>query len=142
MDPIGLSLEHFDAIGRWRATEIKEIWNETDVTVTESPIDDSGAFPDGTKFQGPIELRKILLSKPEQFVTTVTEKLLTYALGRGVEYYDWPAIRRIVRQAAATRGDPAGAYRWSAVILGIVESTPFQMRKAAAPTNVANRADF
>jgi hypothetical protein len=112
MDPLGFSLDNFDAIGRWRTTE----------TEASVPIDVSGQLPDGTKFQGPVELRNIVLRSPEQFVTTVAEKLLTYALGRGVEYYDQPAIRGILRAA-----DPSN-YRWSELILGIVQSTPFQMR--------------
>lgn len=89
MDPLGFALENFDATGRWRTLDIDG----------ETPIDASGALPDGTKFQGPAELRKILLSRPEQLVTTVTDKLLTYSLGRGVEYYDAPAVRAIMRDA-------------------------------------------
>jgi mono/diheme cytochrome c family protein len=124
MDPLGFALENFDAIGQWRATSGAD----------NAPVDASGALPDGTKFQGPVELRRMLLGKPDQFVTTVADKLMTYALGRGVEYYDAPAIRNIVREAAASN------YRWSAVILGIVNSTPFQMRRSAeAATAVAER---
>jgi len=115
MDPLGFALDNFDAVGRWRARE----------TEANIPIDASGALPDGTKFQGPIELRNILMSHPEQFVTTVTEKMLTYALGRGVEYYDEPAIRAIIRSAAASN------YRWSALVLGIAKSVPFQMRTSS-----------
>jgi hypothetical protein len=85
-----------------------------------APIDASGSFPDGTGFEGPAGLRKLLLSRREQFVTTLTSKLLTYALGRSVEYYDLPAIRKITREAAATE------FRWSSIIEGIVESVPFQ----------------
>jgi hypothetical protein len=88
-----------------------------------NPIDASGELPDGTKFEGPSELRQILLGKREQFVETVSGKLLTYALGRGVEYYDMPAVRKIVRDAAPTE------YKWSSIVLGIVRSAPFQMRK-------------
>jgi hypothetical protein len=84
-------------------------------------------LPDGTKFRGPVELKKILLSHPEQFATTVTEKLLTYALGRGAEYYDQPAVRKIVRDSAAS------TFRWSSLIVGIVESHPFQMRRSLQP---------
>jgi hypothetical protein len=113
MDPLGFALENFDATGKWRTTE------------GDSPIDASGVLPDGTKFQGPAELRKILLGRPEQLVHTVTEKLLTYALGRGVEYYDAPAIRKIVHEA-----QPAD-YRWSSLIIGIVNSLPFQMRSTS-----------
>ena len=79
---------------------------------------------DGTKVDGPEALRKALLADPESFPTTVTEKLLTYALGRGVEYYDGPAVRKIVRDAAGEK------YCWSSLILGIVRSAPFQMRTA------------
>src|SRR5262249_3812919 len=96
-----------------------------ELPLIHNPIDDSGVLPDGTKFKGPAELRRILLSRPDQFVNVVTEKLLTYALGRGVEYYDEPAIRRILRQTAGSN------YRWSSIILGIVNSTPFQMRMSA-----------
>ena len=114
MDPMGFALENFDATGRWRTTSGE----------AATPIDSSGILPDGMKFDGPSGLRSILLSQPEQFVTAVTERLLTYALGRGVEYYDQPAIRRIVRGAAPSE------YRWSSLIMGIVKSTPFQMRRA------------
>jgi mono/diheme cytochrome c family protein len=119
MDPIGFAMENFDAIGEWRTTEAK------------APIDASGVLPDGTKFQGTAELQKILLSRPEMFVDTVTEKLLTYALGRGVEYYDQPTIRSIMEHAAPNN------YRWSALILGIVKSTPFQMRMSQEQRVVA-----
>jgi mono/diheme cytochrome c family protein len=118
IDPAGFALENFDAIGRWR-------------TVDESfnPIDASGALPDGTRFNGVAELRSALVRKPERFVNTVTEKLLTYALGRGLEYYDMPAVRRIVKDAAADQ------YRFRSIVLGVVRSYPFTMRstEAAAP---------
>src|ERR1700687_2542557 len=81
MDPIGFSMENFDAIGKWRSTAAR------------NPIDASGVLREGTKFQGSGEMQRIFLSRPEVFVTTVTEKLLTYALGRGVEYYDEPVVR-------------------------------------------------
>jgi Protein of unknown function (DUF1588)/Protein of unknown function (DUF1585)/Protein of unknown function (DUF1592) len=110
MDPLGFALENFDAIGRWRTAE------------AGVPIDAAGALPDGTRFQGPVELRNLLVKHPEQFVTTVTEEMLTYALGRPAEYYDQPAIRRILREAAGSN------YRWSALISGLVKSVPFQMR--------------
>jgi hypothetical protein len=112
MDPIGFALENYDGVGRWRTTE------------NGKPIDNSGALPDGTKFQGIAELEKALLARPELFANTFTEKLLTYALGRGVEYYDAPAVRAVTRQAAAKD------YRFSSFILGIVNSTPFQMRRS------------
>lgn len=115
MDPLDFALENFDATGRWRTKDGNVV------------IDPSGLLPDGTKFQGPAELRKILLSHPDQFVTTVTEKLLTYATGRGVEFYDQSAIRRIMRDAAP------GGYRWSSLIVRIVKSEPFQMRRTREP---------
>jgi mono/diheme cytochrome c family protein len=111
MDPLGFALENFDAVGKWRTTS----------GASKTPIDASGSLPDGTQFEGPEGLRNVLLSQPDQFVMTVTERLLTYALGRGVEYYDIPAIRSILREAAPNQ------YRWSDLILGIVRSTPFQM---------------
>ena len=109
MDPLGFALENFDAIGKWRTAE------------DGVPLDASASLPDGTKFEGVAGLRKLLLGHPEQFAGTFTEKLLTYALGREVEYYDLPSVRKITREAAA------GDYRWSAIILGIVKSVPFQM---------------
>jgi hypothetical protein len=113
MDPLGLALEHFDAVGRWR-----------DLSEASEPIDASGTLPDGTPFNGPHELRRVLLKNPTRFVSTFTEKLLTYALGRGLMYYDAPAVRAIARQAA--RDD----FRFSALVVGIVTSTPFQMRRS------------
>jgi hypothetical protein len=115
MDPLGFALENFDALGKWRTAE------------GGTPIDSSGQLPDGTKFQGPAELRKILLERREQFVTTLTEKFLTYALGRGLEYYDQPVVRKIVRDSASNN------YRWSSLIDGVVKSTPFQMRRSPSP---------
>ena len=115
MDPLGFSLENFDGIGAWRTTE------------GGTPIDASSTLPDGVSFEGPAGLRGLLLAQKERFAETVTEKLLTYALGRGVEYYDGPAVRKITRDAAASD------YRWSQVILGIIESTPFQMRRSREP---------
>ena len=96
-------------------------WRELDAG---SPIDASGVLVDGTSFDGPAELRETLLGRHDQFVETVTEKMLIYALGRGLDYYDKPTIRRITREAAADD------YRWSSLILGIVKSTPFQMRRS------------
>ena len=117
MDPMGFALENFDAIGRWRTTN----------DAGGSRIDASGMLPDGTRFDGPAELRKLLLKESAQFAGNVTEKLLTYALGRGTEYYDAPVIRKITREAAAND------YRWSSLILGIVKSIPFEMRSSATP---------
>ncbi len=111
MDPLGLALEPFDAIGRRRTP------NETRV-----PMDLTGVMPDGTVFDGPTGLKAALLAHPDRFVTTVTEKLLTYAVGRGVEHYDAPAVRAITR-AAADDG-----YRLTTLILGVVKSPPFRMR--------------
>jgi hypothetical protein len=113
MDPIGLSMEHFDAVGRWRNR------GEGDTA-----IDASGGLPSGATFDGIAGLKRALLSRPESFVTTVTEKLLTYGLGRGLEYYDSPAVRSIVREAANND------YCFSSLVLGIVKSTPFQMRRS------------
>ena len=111
MDPIGFSLENYDAVGKWR------------VEFAGQPIDASGLLPDGSTFDGPDGLRNLLLERPDDFVGTVTEKLLTFALGRSLEYYDMPSVRAIVR--AAAQDD----YRWSSVILGVIESAPFQMRR-------------
>ena len=113
MDPLGFALEHFDAIGKWRASG-----------ETGAAIDAGGVFPDGTEFHGLAGLKSVLLSEHEQFVHTVAEKLTTYALGRGVQYYDMPAVRQIIREAAPHD------YTWSSLVLGIVRSTPFQMRRA------------
>jgi mono/diheme cytochrome c family protein len=112
MDPLGFALENFDATGKWRDED------------GGNPIDSSGVTPDGFALNGPADLREYLMSHPEQFVATTTEKLLTYALGRGVEHYDAPAIRKIIREA-----EPSD-YRWSSVVLGIVDSTPFRMRRS------------
>jgi len=113
MDPIGFALENYDAVGQWRA-------NEAGTT-----IDARGRLPDGTEFEGPAGLRQLLLTRyRDDFVRTATEKLLTYALGRGVEYFDAPTIRSINRLAARDN------YRISSLVLAIVNSTPFQMRKA------------
>lgn len=116
MDPLGFALENFDGIGKWRTTG-----------EAGTPIDSSGSLPDGTRINGPADLRKALLGRKEEFVRTVSEKLLTYALGRGIEYYDAPAIRKIMREAASND------YRWSSLITGIVRSMPFQMRVSREP---------
>jgi hypothetical protein len=112
LDPMGFALENFDAIGAWRTTE------------ASAPIDASGALPDGSKFDGPATFRKALLANREAFMLTLTEKLLTYSLGRGAEHYDMPAVRAIAREAASSDD------RWSALILSLVKSMPFQMRRA------------
>jgi hypothetical protein len=113
MDPLGFALENFDAIGTWRSH-----------AEGGAPVDASAALVDGTKFTGVAGLRELLLSRQDRFAATVTEKLLSYGLGRTVEYYDKPTVRQIVRNTAADN------YRWSAVILEIVKSQPFQMRRA------------
>ncbi len=113
IDPVGFGLENFDAVGRWRESELGQ------------PVDASGGLPDGSEFDGISGLERALLERPELFVQTMTEKLMTFALGRGVEYYDAPAVRRILRRARRAN------YRFSSLILGIVNSTPFQMRMAA-----------
>jgi len=92
-------------------------------------IDSSGVLPDGTKFTGPAGLREVLVSKQDMFVETFTERLLTYALGRGVEEYDHPVLRQIKREAASDN------YRWSSIILGIVNSAPFQLRRVSDGNN-------
>ncbi len=113
MDPLGFALENFDAIGRWRTSD------------AGFPVDASAVLADGvTTFDGPEGLRRVLLDRSEQFVETVVEKLLVYALGRGVESHDRPVIRGIVRRAAEDD------YRWSSLVLGIVESAPFRMRRS------------
>ena len=114
MDPLGLSLENFDALGQWRTTD------------AGTPINASGVLLDGTKVDGPAALRRALVAQKEQFVRTVTDKLLTYAIGRGLEHYDAPAIRGIVRAAAADD------YRWSSTILALVKSAPFRMRRTGS----------
>ena len=113
MDPLGFALENFDAIGTWRATSEAGL-----------PIDSSATMPSGVVFEGPAGLRRVLLSRGEDFAAAVTEKLLAYALGRGLEYTDRPSVRRILRDAAADD------YRWSSIALGIVKSTPFQWRRS------------
>ncbi len=114
MDPLGLSLEQFDALGRWRTTD------------AGTPIDPSGVLLDGTKVDGPVALRRALVAQKEQFVRTVAAKLLTYGIGRGLEYYDAPAIRGIARASAADD------YHWSSTILALVKSAPFRMRRTGS----------
>src|SRR5690606_31094558 len=116
MDPLGFALENFDAIGAWRLKDRE----------TTTLIDSSGQLADGTPVNGPVDLRKALLNDPNQVVQTLTEKLMTYALGRSVEYYDMPSVRRIVREAG--RQD----YRFSAILAGIAKSEAFRFSKAPA----------
>src|SRR5579885_2910254 len=120
MEPLGFALENFDATGMWRDKD----------RFANSPIDSAGELPDGTKINGPDDLRKALVSKPEQFVQTFTEALLTYAMGRTREYYDMPTVRKIVRDAAAKN------YRFSAIVMAVVNSDQFKMRRVPQPAAV------
>jgi mono/diheme cytochrome c family protein len=123
LDPLGFALENFDAIGAWRTVD----------RFAGAPVDASGQLIDGTTLNGPADLARALAAKPAQFVQTFTEKLMTYALGRTIEAHDMPAVRKIVRDAA-----PDG-YKWSAIVMGIVRSVPFQMRKSASDTEAEGR---
>jgi cytochrome c551/c552 len=116
MDPIGLALENYDAIGRWRTMD------------DGAPIDPSGTLFNGAKVDGPAALRQMLTSRPEVFIGVMTEKMLTYALGRGLEYYDMPAVRQVLRDAAP------GDFKFSSLVLGIVTSTPFEMKLSGPAT--------
>ncbi|HEY6509898.1 MAG TPA: DUF1592 domain-containing protein, partial [Vicinamibacterales bacterium] len=122
MDPLGFALENFDGVGGWRASDAR------------APIDPSVELADGTRVDGPVALRRVLLERPEVFVGTMTEKMLTYALGRGLEYYDMPSVRAIVADAGR-RG-----YRFSSLVGGIVGSVPFQMRASSSQEPAATRA--
>jgi hypothetical protein len=113
MDPLGFALENFDAVGRYRTHD-----------ENHEPIDSSGVYADGTRIDGLAGLRQVLVSRSDQYLANVTQTLLTYALGRGVEYYDAPSVRAILRDAAP------GRYRFSSIVVGIVKSAPFQMRRS------------
>jgi hypothetical protein len=117
IDPVGFALENFDAVGAWRTRDGGTLGN---------PVDASGQLADGTTVSGVVELRQALLRRPETFVETLTEKLMTYAVGRGLGAPDMPVVRSIVREAAPRD------YRFSSLVLGIVSSAPFQMRIKAA----------
>jgi hypothetical protein len=119
MDPLGFGLENFNAIGAWRTTDGK------------FPVDASGALPDGRTFSTPSELKKLLKQDRDIFARALTEKVLIYALGRGVERFDRPTLAKITAQL------PAQDYRFSALVLGIVNSLPFQMRSASPGAQVA-----
>jgi mono/diheme cytochrome c family protein len=124
MDPIGLSLENFDAVGRWRTTD------------SGTPIDSRDTLYNGVQVDGPVSLRNAIMAQPDQFVRTTTEMLLIYALGRGLEHYDMPVVRAIVKDAAAQN------YKFSSLVLGVVKSTPFQMRvKKLQETDTKTIAD-
>jgi hypothetical protein len=116
MDPLGFALENFDAIGAWQVKDRE----------AGTPIDSSGELADGTVVDGPVDLREALLEDPTQFVQTLTEKLMIYALGRGVEHYDMPAVRRIVRDAERE------GYRFSAILTGVALSEPFRFSTTPA----------
>jgi hypothetical protein len=118
MDQLGFALENFDAIGEWRQTY-----------PSGAPVDAAAELPDGTKINGPAELRNVLLKHSDEFLTTVTERLLIYALGRGLEATDVPAVRQVKRDAA--RDD----YRFASLIQGVVSSTPFLMRMSQERAN-------
>ncbi len=120
MDPLGFALENFDAVGQYRSKD----------RFADEPIDASGQLPDGTALNGPIDLRNALLRRPDQFVQTLTEKLMTYALGRSLVYTDMPAVRAIVHNSAADD------YRFESVVMGIVTSAAFQTERAAAPSGL------
>jgi hypothetical protein len=122
IDPAGFALENFNSVGQWR-----------DTGEGGAPIDAAGVLADGSKVDGPVALRNVLLSRPEAFVTTLTERIMTYALGRGVEPSDMPVIRGIVKRAAADN------YRFSSIIMGIVDSAPFQMRTKLEPADTTSR---
>jgi hypothetical protein len=121
MDPLGLALENFNAVGQYRA-------NDPD---TQTPIDAAGQLPDGTPIKGPDDLRRALVARPDQFVQAFTENLLTYALGRSLDYRDMPAVRGIVRRAQADD------YRFKSIVLGVVSSDAFRKREAAGVEQVA-----
>jgi len=120
LDPLGFSLENFDAVGQLRKRD----------RFVGADIDASGELPDGTKLNGPDDLRNALLRKPDQFVQTLTEKLMTYALGRTLDYKDMPQVRAIVRAAATDN------YRFQTLVMDIVTSSPFQMARSPAPVDV------
>jgi hypothetical protein len=120
LDPLGFSLENFDAVGQYRASD----------RFAGVPIDANGELPDGTVLKGPDDLRNALLRRPDQFVQTLTEKLMTYALGRTLDYKDMPTVRAIVRASAADN------YRFETLVMNIVTSTSFQMARAPAPVDV------
>ena len=121
-EPIGLAMENYDAIGAWRTQ------------VDQTPIDATGVLVDGTKVDGVVSLRGVLVQYQDQFVRVVAEKLLTYALGRGVDYPDMPLVRSIVRDAAKDK------YHFSSLVMGIVRSAPFQMNtKGSEMTQQAAR---
>ena len=121
IDPPGFALENFNSVGQWR-----------DKDPDGAPLDAAGTLADGSQVSGPRALREAILSRPDAFVTVVTEKMLTYALGRGLEPSDMPVVRRIVKKAAQNN------YRLASIVMGIVESAPFQMRTKLEPVESAS----
>jgi hypothetical protein len=119
LDPIGFALENFDAVGAWRTND------------SGNPIDATGELADGTKINGVVELRKALLERPDTFVGVMAEKMLTYALGRGLDPRDMSEARAIVRKSSASQ------YKFSSLVLGVVNSTPFRMSTALGQGAVA-----
>ena len=126
MDPLGFALENFDAIGKWRVLDETGILDQPAAGAPNPAvsIDPGGVLPDGTAFAGPAGLRKVLVSRQEEFVGVMAERLLMYALGRPVDYYDMPTLRRIMKETASAD------HRWSSLVIGIVKSVPFQMRRS------------
>jgi hypothetical protein len=122
IDPIGFALDNFDAVGKWRTAQ------------AGVPIDPTGQLADGSTVNGPVGLRNAILGRPELFVRTMTEKMMVYALGRGLESYDMPVVRAIVAKSAPDK------YRFSSLVMGIVTSAPFQMRmKVQEPVSTSAR---
>ena len=116
MDPLGLALENFNAIGEWRT-----------MNTDQTPIDASGQLPNGTQFSGPAQLREALWNDREQFARTFIQSMLTYGLGRGLEYYDMPAVRKVMSESVRDN------YSLSSIVMNVVESQPFQMRRSTTP---------
>jgi hypothetical protein len=121
IDPAGFALEHFNSVGQWRETG-----------ANDAPIDSAGVLADGSKVDGPTALRSVILSRPDAFVTTLTDRMFTYALGRGLEPSDMPVVRKIVRKAALND------YRFESIVIGIVSSPSFQMRTRLEPSETVN----
>jgi mono/diheme cytochrome c family protein len=122
IDPVGFALENFNSVGQWR-----------NAGTDGAPLDTTGVLADGAKVDGPVALRNAILSRPDAFVSALTERMLIYALGRGIDPPDMPVVRRIVRKAAQNE------YRFSSIIMGIVESAPFQMRTKLEPAETVNK---
>jgi hypothetical protein len=123
MDPLGFALENFDTVGQFRTVDPQAL----------TPIETSGVLPDGTPIKGPEDLRKALVARPDQFVQALTENLLTYALGRSIDYRDMPAVRKIVR------GAEAGGYRFESIVLGVINSDAFRKREAPTMSQASNK---